>query len=88
LVVVIFTLLTTTSVTGNKVYGQANPKNLTNSGFPNVQEIPAKKVRVGDIDIAYKTLGRGDPILLISPAQADMNAWEPSTLGNFPQITQ
>ena len=24
--------------------------------------------------------GKGDPILLISPAQADMNAWEPSIL--------
>ena len=38
--------------------------------------MPFEKVRVGDIDVAYKMFGQGDPILLISPAQADMNAWE------------
>jgi pimeloyl-ACP methyl ester carboxylesterase len=47
----------------------------------NIQDIPLEKVRVGDIDVAYKIFGKGDPILLISPAQGDMNtSWEPSTL--------
>ena len=46
----------------------------------NIQNIPVKKVQIEDIDIAYKKLGKGDPILLVSPALADMNAWEPSTL--------
>jgi pimeloyl-ACP methyl ester carboxylesterase len=66
------------------VYGQPDQVdlNVTDSS-PNIQNIPAKKVQVGDIDIAYKMLGKGDPILLISPAQADMNAWEPSTLGQL-----
>ena len=31
-----------------------------------VQNIPAKKVNVGDINIAYKLFGKGDPFLLIS----------------------
>ena len=45
------------------------------------KNIPAKKVHVGDIDIAYKMLGRDDdPILLISGASSDMNAWESLTL--------
>jgi hypothetical protein len=39
------------------VYGQSGPdqmnSNTTNS--VNIQDIPAKKVHVGDIDIAYKT---------------------------------
>jgi pimeloyl-ACP methyl ester carboxylesterase len=35
---------------------------------------------VGDIDIAYKTFGKGEPILLVSGAGGDMNAWDPSTL--------
>jgi pimeloyl-ACP methyl ester carboxylesterase len=60
------------------VYGQSDPdqtnSNTTNS--VNMQDIPLEKVRVGDIDVAYKMFGQGDPILLISPAQADMNAWE------------
>jgi pimeloyl-ACP methyl ester carboxylesterase len=45
-----------------------------------VQNIPAKKVHVGDIDIAYKVFGKGDPILLISGAGGNMDSWEPSTL--------
>ena len=59
------------------VYGQPEPdqtnSNSTNS--LNLQDIPLEKVHVGDIDVAYKMFGKGDPILLISPAQADMNAW-------------
>jgi hypothetical protein len=62
------------------VYGQPDQtsSNITNS--PNIQNIPVKKVHVGDIDIAYKMFGKGDPILLVSGASSDMNAWEPSTL--------
>src|ERR671910_2724954 len=62
----VFILLTSTIV------------NTTN--FVNVQNIPAKKVQVGDIEIAYKTFGKGAPILLVSGAGGDMNGWEPSTL--------
>jgi hypothetical protein len=43
-----------------------------------VQNIPAKKVHVGDIDIAYKVFGKGDPLLLISALGATMDGWEPS----------
>jgi pimeloyl-ACP methyl ester carboxylesterase len=39
--------------------------------------IPVKKVHVVD---TYKMFGKGEPILLISGASSDMNAWEPSTL--------
>ena len=46
----------------------------------NIQDITLKKVRVGDIDIAYKMFGKGEPILLISGAGGDMNSWDPSTL--------
>jgi hypothetical protein len=46
----------------------------------NIQDIPAKKVQVGDIDIAYKTFGKGEPILLISGLGAGMTGWDSSTL--------
>src|SRR5439155_1592502 len=52
--------------------------NVTNS--LNIQNIRLKKVHVGDIDIAYKTFGKGDPILLVSGLGVDMNRWAPSTL--------
>ena len=38
--------------------------NTTNS--VNIQDIPLEKVRVGDIDVAYKMFGKGEPILLFN----------------------
>src|SRR5919205_1472211 len=45
-----------------------------------VQNIPAKKVHVGDIDIAYKVFGKGDPFLLISGSGLVMEAWDHTIL--------
>jgi hypothetical protein len=63
-------------------YGQSNPgqmnSNTTNS--INIQDIPLKKIHVGDIDVAYKVFGKGDPILLIPGASDGMNAWDPTLM--------
>src|SRR6476659_11043123 len=59
--------------------GQANSTNTT-TGVVNIQDIPLKKVHVGDIDIAYKIFGKGDPIILHNGASDSMNAWDPSFL--------
>jgi hypothetical protein len=67
----------------NQVYGQQDQINSNNTNSIDIQDIPIKKIQVGDIDIAYKIFGKGDPILLISGTSADMNGWEPSTLGNL-----
>ena len=64
------------------VYGQSDPdqmnSNTTNS--VNIQDIPLEKVQVGDIDIAYKMFGKGDPIILFNGASDNMDAWDPSFL--------
>src|ERR687892_1425043 len=64
------------------VYGQSDPdqmnSNTTNS--VNIQDIPLEKVRVGDIDVAYKMFGKGDPIILFNGASDSMDAWDPSFL--------
>jgi pimeloyl-ACP methyl ester carboxylesterase len=64
------------------VYGQSGPdqmnSNTTNS--VNMQDIPLEKVRVGDIDVAYKMFGKGEPILLFNGASDGMDAWDPSLL--------
>jgi pimeloyl-ACP methyl ester carboxylesterase len=64
------------------VYGQSGPdqlkSNTTNS--VNIQDIPLEKVRVGDIDVAYKMFGKGEPILLFNGASDGMDAWDPSFL--------
>ena len=39
-----------------------------------------KKVRVGDIDIAYRIFGKGDPILLIPGFWMTKNGWDPIVL--------
>ena len=46
----------------------------------NIQDIPLEKVRAGDIDIAYKMFGKGDPIILFNGASDGMDAWDPSFL--------
>jgi pimeloyl-ACP methyl ester carboxylesterase len=64
------------------VYGQSDPaqmnSNITNS--VNIQDIPLEKVRVGDIDVAYKMFGKGYPILLFNGASDGMDAWDPLLL--------
>jgi pimeloyl-ACP methyl ester carboxylesterase len=67
----------------NVVYGQsdidqANSSNTTN--LVNIQDIPLEKVRVGDIDIAYKIFGKGDPLVLHNGASDNMDAWDPALL--------
>ncbi len=44
----------------------------------NIQDIPLEKVRVGDIDVAYKVFGKGDPIILHNGASDNMDAWDPA----------
>ena len=39
-----------------------------------------KKVHVGDIDIAYKMFGKGDPIILISGYSAPLEFWDSTLL--------
>ena len=81
--------------TSNFAYGQQQPQppnqmdsnlnqtdsNITNS--LNIQSISSKKVHVGDIDIAYKTFGKGDPILLINGYSFAMDNWNPILLGKI-----
>jgi pimeloyl-ACP methyl ester carboxylesterase len=67
----------------NLVYGQPDQINPNVATSLNIQNLPVKKVHVGDIDIAYKVFGKGDPILLVSGAGGDMNGWPPSTLRNL-----
>jgi pimeloyl-ACP methyl ester carboxylesterase len=67
--------------TANFVYGQTSQiisKNNMNS--LDVQNIIIKKVRVADIDIAYRVFGKGNPLLLISGSGLVMDAWEPIVL--------
>ena len=65
------------------VYGQTNQmnSNLTNPVPP--QNIPPKKVHVGDIDIAYKMFGKGEVLVLIPGSSMTMDEWEPNVLNRL-----
>ena len=67
------------------VYGQSVPDqtNTNSTNSLNLEDIPVEKVHVGDIDIAYKTFGKGEPILLIYGLGGNMSNWEPSILRNL-----
>src|SRR5687767_6004915 len=77
-------IMLTITTTNNPVYGQQPDQTSFNatdsSNTSNIQNIPAKKVQVGDIEIAYKMLGKGDPILLYNGASDGMDAWDASLL--------
>ena len=64
------------------VYGQSGPDQMNSNTTKsvNIQDIPLEKVRVGDIDVAYKMFGKGEPILLFNGASDGMDAWDPSFL--------
>jgi pimeloyl-ACP methyl ester carboxylesterase len=67
----------------NIVNGQINPDQINSTvttGMVNTQDIPLEKVRVGDIEMAYKMFGKGEPIVLHNGASDNMDAWNPVLL--------
>jgi hypothetical protein len=56
--------------------------NITSQSF-SVDNIETKKVRVGDIDIAYKIFGKGKPLLLIPGFSMTMDMWDPNMLNKL-----
>jgi pimeloyl-ACP methyl ester carboxylesterase len=87
LFVLIITLpATMTTTTINRVYGQQPDQmdllNTTDSSA-NIQNMTVQKVHVGDIDIAYKMFGKGDPIILFNGASDNMDAWDPSLIAGI-----
>ena len=82
IIVTLPAIMTTAST--NRVYGQPDRMdlNITDSSA-NIQNTSEKIVQVGDIEIAYKMSGKGDPILLVSGGSADKNAWDPSFISDL-----
>jgi pimeloyl-ACP methyl ester carboxylesterase len=80
--ILLFVLIISSSIVTNThiVYGQTNQTIAENEDLLNIQDIPLKKVHVGDIDVAYKMFGKGEPILLFNGASDNMDAWDPSLL--------
>jgi len=56
---------------------QANAFNQTNQ-TSNLNEIETNKIRVDDLEMAYKMVGKGSPILLINGYSAPLDFWDPT----------
>ena len=85
LLVVITSLPAILTTTTNRAYSQQpNQMNSTVAeSSADIQNTSEKIVHVGDIDIAYKMSGNGEPILLISGGSADKNACDPSFISDL-----
>ena len=78
IIIIPTTAIMLTTTTTNPVYGQQDKTSFNATDSLTIQSIPAKKVQVGDIEIAYKMLGKGDTILLFNGASDGMDQWDPS----------
>jgi hypothetical protein len=56
---------------------------ITSQSFSFFDDIETKKVRVGDIDIAYKIFGEGKPLILIPGFSMTMDMWDPNMLNRL-----
>ncbi|HET6799489.1 MAG TPA: alpha/beta hydrolase [Nitrososphaeraceae archaeon] len=84
----IFTIVTVSlaiaSITNSPlVYATStiNSTAVTTNAF--LDNIETKKVRVSDIDVAYKIFGKGKPLLLIPGFSMTMDMWDPNMLNRL-----
>jgi pimeloyl-ACP methyl ester carboxylesterase len=75
IVTLLISFLTTTAV-----FGQMTTTEERTTALSFLHNIQTKTVRVGDIDIAYKIFGKGEPLLLIPGFAMTMDIWDPVTL--------
>ena len=83
LIAILSILFLATSTSG--VFGQmttTTEEERTNA-LSFLHNIQAQQVRVGDIDIAYKIFGNGEPLLLIPGFAMTMDSWDPVTLNKL-----
>jgi pimeloyl-ACP methyl ester carboxylesterase len=66
---------------GYFVYAQRNQS--LNSNVTGPLDLPAKTIRVGDIDIAYRIFGKGEVLLLIPGSSMTMDEWEPNVINRL-----
>lgn len=52
---------------------------------PDISKLMTKKVRVNDIDIAYKEAGTGYPLILITGSSSTMDMWSPALIAGLSQ---
>jgi len=85
MMLMVFAFVSIVTVTNALAYDTSSTiKNSTSTKTTNASslfdKIETKKVRVGDIDIAYKIFGKGKPLLFIPGFSMTMDMWDPIVL--------
>jgi pimeloyl-ACP methyl ester carboxylesterase len=71
-------------MTGNKLaYATTTINSTMTTNVSFLHNMETKKVRVGDIDIAYKMFGKGEVLVLIPGSSMTMDEWEPNVLNRL-----
>ena len=70
------TLASTTSTIENSMTN-TTITTITNASLSSLNNTETEKIRVGDIDIAYKIFGKGEPLFLIPGFSMTMDVWDP-----------
>ena len=89
MMLMVFAFVSIVTVTNALAYNTSSTiKNSTSTKTTNASslfdKIETKKVRVGDIDIAYKIFGKGEePLLFIPGFSMTMDGWDPIVLDNL-----
>jgi pimeloyl-ACP methyl ester carboxylesterase len=64
---------------------------MTQSTFslgPGIGQVPVRTVPVDDIEVAYKEIGQGEPLLFIIGSGSTMDLWPPAVLANFSETNR
>lgn len=78
--VLILALMSSSTLIGLFAPSAHAQTNSTLNGSSLISSMAAKKVKVGDIDVAYKIFGKGKPLLLIAGSGASMDMWDPTVV--------
>jgi hypothetical protein len=62
---------------------ETNQTNLNSASIPEMNQVSTKKIRVGDIDVGYRKLGKGDPLFMIMGFKGTMETWDQRLLQNL-----
>lgn len=84
LIISLISSLTLASVNAREnTYAQTNfftTENNNGTSSSLIKNVATKKIHVGDIDMAYKIIGKGKPLILIAGSGASMDMWDPQLL--------
>ena len=76
-------VLTIVTFATNNIQSYSASLSIDDNQTINLNSIETKKIRVDDIDVGYKIIGGGSPILLINGFSAPLDFWDSTLIGKL-----